>query len=96
LWESQNGICPFTGWQLELPKWTNGWTEKQKPQRASLDRIDCSKGYIQGNVRFISVIANYARNSFDDKEVIEFCKAVTEKQNGTRLLENATGKKVFQ
>jgi hypothetical protein len=34
LWESQNGICPFTGWQLELPKWTNGWTEKQKPQRA--------------------------------------------------------------
>jgi len=82
LWESQNGICSFTGWRMELPRHASGWNESSSPKRASLDRIDSSKGYIQGNVRFVSVIANYARNSFDDKEVIAFCKAVMEKQNG--------------
>lgn len=92
LWEDQKGICPFTGWQMELPLGTVRWSSSKNPKRASLDRIDCSKGYTQANVRFVSVIANYARNNFDDKDVIEFCKAVTEKQNDTRPLENATRK----
>jgi len=83
VWDKQKGICPFTGWTMELPLGTVKWSSEANPKRASLDRIDCSKGYIQGNVRFVSVIANYARNKFDDKEVIEFCKAVTEKANGT-------------
>lgn len=85
LWNEQKGICPFTGWKIELPKHASGWNDKASPKRASLDRIDCSKGYIQGNVRFVSVIANYARNNFDDKDVIEFCKAVMEKQNAMQI-----------
>ena len=43
---------------------------------ASLDRIDNSKGYVQGNVRFVSVMFNFARNKFSDEEVIEFAQAV--------------------
>jgi len=85
IWDRQKGICPFTGWQMELPLGTVKWSSKPVTNRASLDRIDCSKGYIQGNVRFVSVIANYARNKFDDKEVIEFCKAVTEKQSDSNF-----------
>lgn len=74
LWESQDGTCPITGWRL-VPRKHN-YKEPLTIKSASLDRIDNSKGYIQGNVRFVSVMANYARNTFSDEELIEFCKAV--------------------
>lgn len=77
LWKKQNGICPFTGWKLKLPKNVGSWKSRnRRSHRASLDRIDNSKGYVKGNVRFVSLMANYARNSMSDAEVIEFCKAV--------------------
>lgn len=76
LFDNQQGKCPFTGWNLILPKSTYGFKEKL-PSNASLDRIDNSKGYIKGNVRFISLMANYARNRFSDYEVIEFCNSVS-------------------
>lgn len=52
-----------------------GWME-QDPSNASLDRIDNSKGYIEGNVRFVALMANLARQSFTDEQMIAFCKAV--------------------
>lgn len=75
LWENQSGICPFTGWELILPPNSNGHISPD-PANASLDRIDNAKGYIQGNVRFVSVMANFARNKFADEQLINFCKAV--------------------
>ena len=79
LWEDQKGICPFTGWKLILPNNTQKAWENNKAENASLDRIDNSKGYVEGNVRYVSIMANLARQSFSDKEVLDFCKAVTEK-----------------
>ena len=83
IWDKQEGLCPLTGWELELPISTTGkWPECEWSHRASLDRIDSSKGYVKGNVRFIAVIANYARNSHTDGELIRFCKAVTRMAEG--------------
>jgi hypothetical protein len=76
LWERQQGICPLTGWSLCLPEDTNGWIAGIVPEAASLDRIDSTLGYVQGNVRFIAVIANYARQTFSDGDVVRFAKAV--------------------
>jgi len=80
LWAQQATICPLTGWKLQLPRWTNGWSKDEPfcPSSASLDRIDNTLGYVKGNVRFIAVMANYARNIFTDEEVIKFGKAVAE------------------
>jgi hypothetical protein len=80
LWDSQKGICPLTGWQLILPHNADYWQDESPfgIKSASVDRIDNTKGYIQGNVRFVAIIVNYARNIFSDKEVIEFAKAVVE------------------
>ncbi len=76
LWDQQKGICSFTGWKFILPQDSSyAWDEKN-PANASLDRIDNSKGYMQGNVRFISVMANLARQTFTDEQVRNFCKAV--------------------
>ena len=74
VWESQNGVCPMTGWILELP--TQSKKYKLTSKTASLDRIDNSKGYVLGNVRFVSVIFNFARNKFSDIDVIKFAQAV--------------------
>lgn len=75
LWELQHGICPYTRWKMQLLESTYDKT-KISPNRASLDRIDNSKGYIKGNVQFISYMAQCAKNQFDSQELISFCKAV--------------------
>lgn len=85
LWNDQNGVCPLTGWQLILPRNASHWynKDKQSPRRASLDRIDNSKDYFTNNVRFVALMANYARNYFTDEELIEFSNAVTEYNKST-------------
>ena len=77
VWNNQKGICPFTGWKLELPKNSSVFADGDRMRRASLDRIDSNKGYVKGNVRFISVMANNCKNNFTDKEVRLFCEAVS-------------------
>jgi hypothetical protein len=86
VWNNQNGICPYTGWKLELPHGSMGWKSDLHPRRASVDRIDCSKGYIKDNVQFVSIIANYAKNSMTDTDLIEFCKAVYDKRRSESLV----------
>lgn len=76
LWEQQKGICPFTGWLLTLPEDTGNCFIESSPSNASIDRIDNSIGYMQGNVRFVAVMANLARQRFTDEQLINFCKAV--------------------
>lgn len=77
IWTTQGGKCPLTGWPLTLPHSTMGWRdETNRHKRASLDRIDSSRGYVQGNVRFIAVIADYAKQAYSDQELVEFCRAV--------------------
>ncbi len=81
LWQEQGGICPFTGWKLLLPYGSKGWGHTEnRNHRASIDRIDNSKDYVSGNIRFISVMANYARNTMTDDDLIEFCRAVANHQ----------------
>lgn len=80
LYDIQGGTCPLSGWHLRLPsssqKWEKGYA--YSIDNASLDRIDNSKGYVEGNVRFVALITNFARNQFTDEEVIKFGRAVAE------------------
>ena len=76
LWESQNGICPFTGFELEARTYDEKSDNPLSIKSASLDRIDNSQGYVKGNVRFVSVMFNFARNKFSDEDVVEFAQAV--------------------
>ena len=83
LWDKQKGICPYTGWSLIL-KPNKG---KAVPSQASIDRINNLQGYVPGNIQFISVIANYAKNSFSEEDLFKFCNAVSgnraRNKNGT-------------
>ena len=58
---------------ISVAEWEGGGWDYRKP---SLDRVDCTKGYVPGNVRFVTVMANYCRNRFEDKDLIGFCREV--------------------
>jgi hypothetical protein len=77
LWIIQNGICPITGYKMYLPKSSTEWDKgNSTPKFASLDRIQPKKPYIIGNVRYVCLIANMAKHSFTDEDVIEFAQSV--------------------
>lgn len=73
LWEKQKGKCALTGVDLKLE------TSSNKNYQASIDRIDSSKGYVKGNIRFTSVSVNWLKSDLDDNHLREFfqiCKMV--------------------
>jgi hypothetical protein len=72
LFMAQRGLCALTGVRLDL-------TAKKKlmrnPDRPTLDRIDTSLGYVPGNCRLVTLIANVARCDFGDDEFYRMCEA---------------------
>lgn len=75
LWEEQKGICPYSKVSLVLPTYKD--TVKDIRYRASLDRIDSSKGYIKGNVQFISTSINYLKGEMSHEDTIEFLQIIS-------------------
>jgi len=71
-WKKQKGLCVYSGVKLIHP--INGGDNLTK---ASLDRIDSTKGYVKGNIQFISIACNHAKNSMSHEEMIVFCGIIT-------------------
>lgn len=72
--EQQGSKCALTGWSIEFP-------ESGHPQEASasIDRVDSSKGYIEGNVQLVTKHVNMMKQQYTQEQFIEVCKAVAEK-----------------
>lgn len=70
-------ICAYTGQELTF--------ERNKPNTISLDRIDSSKGYIEGNVQFVCTNINYSKSDMSEQEFIEMCELVTKYKRNSRL-----------
>lgn len=75
LWNAQNGRCAYTGIELKL-RHNGNHKEDLEFHQASLDRIDSSKGYIEGNVQFVCVPINYAKADRDSNYVYRFLEAI--------------------
>lgn len=74
LWETQNGVCPYTGLKMLLPQ--TSADRISSPKKASLDRIDSSKGYVKGNVEFVCMAINLAKNKFTKQDTISFISEI--------------------
>lgn len=62
LFEQQNGKCAYSN--VELTQ------SKSKIINMSIDRIDNSKGYIKGNVVWVSSIVNSMKNDLTEDEFV--------------------------
>lgn len=89
----QDGRCALTGMKLSM---TPSSASGRAPFAPSLDRIDSSIGYIDGNVRIVCRMANLARNVFSDSEFYTMCRAAAAKErreNGVKR-HDGTGSKL--
>jgi hypothetical protein len=73
VWEDQCGMCPYTGMELLHPK-HNGINDPILT--ASLDRIDSNRGYVRGNVQFVSMAINYAKNKMSHNDMVRLCEII--------------------
>jgi hypothetical protein len=69
VWESQNGVCIYSGVTL-----IKGSTDKI--YMASLDRIDSSRGYVPGNVQFVSTAVNYMKSTMSHEDTLRLCEFI--------------------
>jgi len=80
LWKlfiKQERKCSFTGEELYFNK-----TYKNKSDRtASPDRIDSSKGYIEGNIQWVHRDVNKLKKNFSDERFLEICEKIIKYKN---------------
>lgn len=67
----QDFKCALTGWDIDAME--------VNQNTASLDRIDSSKGYIEGNVQWVHKMVNMSKQQYTQEEFINMCKAVSDK-----------------
>lgn len=69
VWRSQEGCCYF----FKVPLHIDG-SSADSLYQASLDRLDNSRGYVEGNVALTCVAANLARNAYTPEQFFAFCR----------------------
>lgn len=76
LWDlfvRQNNKCALSGVPIKF-----GRVYFKHETTASLDRIDSSKGYIEGNVQWVHKDVNRMKNDFKQSYFLEMCKHITQ------------------
>lgn len=81
IWENQKGICPYLGIELELSSYSK--INKNPISSASLDRIDSKKGYIKGNIQWISRAMNLLKNDMSDQQVHDIMELIYKQKKGS-------------
>jgi hypothetical protein len=72
LFKKQKGLCALSGLPIKMP------IRPQDEQTASLDRIDSSLGYVEGNVQWLHKYINKMKLDHDQDFFIELCHSVVE------------------
>lgn len=75
IYEEQKGICKFSGIPISLP--SNQEEARSGNYTASIDRIDSSKGYIEGNIQWVHKKINIMKQNMSDEEFVEWCDIIS-------------------
>jgi len=79
-WElfiKQNRRCRLSGVEIKFPI-----KNKDTSYTASLDRIDSSNGYIEGNVQWVHKDINMMKRTYNNDYFIRMCQLVNNNQRG--------------
>ena len=63
-------VCPLIGEPIVLG------TAKQYANAASIDRLNPKKGYVPGNIRVISTLANRMKSNATKEQLLSFAKNI--------------------
>ena len=77
-WLNQSGRCYFSKIKL-IPLIDNNKRDRNRFSSINaigIDRIDSSKGYVKGNIIFVSLKVNVMKGSSTKKEFINICKLI--------------------
>lgn len=80
IWElflKQNRKCIYTGQILVFATWDDKFE-----QTASLDRIDSSQGYTEGNVQWIHKDINTVKSNWTEEKFLLLCRLVVSHMGG--------------
>ena len=88
LFVKQQGLCALSGVPIGFLKcsyYSRYNRKNNEKQTASLDRIDSSKGYIEGNVQWVHCIVNKMKLDLDQDDFLVWCYNILQHNN---LLKN--------
>lgn len=75
LFEKQNRKCALTGLDIFFTEKTQ---TKGYRKTASLDRIDNSKGYIEGNLQWVHKDINLIKRNLTEEQLLFYCEKIIE------------------
>ncbi len=81
LFLKQDRKCAYSGVELFF---STDWVNRYVDRTASLDRIDSSKGYVQGNVQWIHKDINWMKTDFPEEIFIQHCINIAEYQKSKK------------
>jgi len=73
LFLKQQRLCSLTSEPISFARTAK---EKKQYQTASLDRIDPTQGYIEGNVQWVHQIINFMKQDLNELEFLRWCDKV--------------------
>jgi hypothetical protein len=88
LFLEQDRKCKYSGITIFFSR--NNIEHIMGQATASLDRIDSSKGYIEGNLQWLHKRINIMKGNMSEKEFLDFCEAVTLKNKGQTIMKTLT------
>jgi hypothetical protein len=83
-WKKQEGRCAYT--KLPLT------SEAHQLNTVSLDRIDSSKDYVEGNIQLVCVPINVMKMDSTEEQFIHFCSLVTQNNKLSESPESLTAR----
>lgn len=75
LFEKQNRQCSLTGLPLKFSESASKYADRT----ASMDRIDSSLGYVEGNVQWIHVDVNFMKQDYQQDYFIKMCRLIVDR-----------------
>ena len=79
LYVKQKGLCAITDIKMTYLSYKSNNARECSKYNISIDRIDSSKYYTIDNIQLVCVIVNHMKWDMEQKDFIEMCKIISEK-----------------
>lgn len=77
MFNNQDGLCYYSGLPMNIVK--SDVTKTHDPLKMSLDCVDPSKGYVEGNVVWCAYCVNALKLKMSKDDMVDICRAIVKK-----------------